>query len=149
MTLPADITKRETIKNYIQEAVKETKDKQLAELRLKNIFESIKESEEALEITLPEFKEGLKAALDYDKVQSEIDKRQSGIDLVDTLGVQMGKLQKREIKGNIGNLEITNQEILCEATNEWFNDIECFFKLFSGKWSITFPNGVEVPFEQD
>lgn len=87
MTLPTDITKRETIKNYIQEAVKETKDKQLAELRLKNIFESIKESEEALEITLPEFKEGLKAALDYDKVQSEIDKRQSGIDLVDTLGV--------------------------------------------------------------
>ena len=87
MALPNDSTKRETIKNYIQEAVKETKDKQLAELRLKNIFESIKESEEALEITLAEFKEGLKAALDYDKVQAEIDKRQSGIDLVDTLGV--------------------------------------------------------------
>lgn len=82
-----DITKRETIKGYIQEAVKETKDKRLAELRLKNIFESVKESEEALEITLAEFKEGLKAALDYDKVQSEIDKRQNAIDLVDTLGV--------------------------------------------------------------
>lgn len=82
-----DITKRETIKGYIQEAVKETKDKQLAELRLKNIFESVKESEEALEITLAEFKEGLKAALDYDKVQAEIDKRQNAIDLVDTLGV--------------------------------------------------------------
>lgn len=85
--LPNDQNKRDTIKNYIQEAVKETKDKQLAELRLKNIFESIKESEEALEITLAEFKEGLKAALDYDKVQIEIDKRQSGIDLVDTLGL--------------------------------------------------------------
>ena len=87
MTLPADQVKRETIKGYIQEAVKETKDKQLAELRLKNIFDSVKESEEALEITLAEFKEGLKAALDYDKVQAEIDKRQNAIDLVDTLGV--------------------------------------------------------------
>jgi outer membrane protein TolC len=85
--LPNDQNKRDTIKNYIQEAVQETKDKQLAELRLKNIFESIKESEEALEITLAEFKEGLKAALDYDKVQIEIDKRQSGIDLVDSLGL--------------------------------------------------------------
>ena len=83
--LPNDQNKRDTIKNYIQEAVQETKDKQLAELRLKNIFESIKESEEALEITLAEFKEGLKAALDYDKVQIEIDKRQAGINLVDTL----------------------------------------------------------------
>lgn len=83
--LPNDQTKLDTIKNYIQEGVKETKDKRLAELRLKNIFESIKESEEALEITLAEFKEGLKAALDYDKVQIEIDKRQAGINLVDTL----------------------------------------------------------------
>lgn len=87
MTLPVDINKRDTIKAYIQEAVSVTKDKQLAELRLKNIFESVKESEEALEITLAEFKEGLKAALDYDKVQSEIDKRQNAIDLVDALQI--------------------------------------------------------------
>ena len=61
----------------------------------------------------------------------------------------MSKLQKLEIKGRIGNLEITNQEILCEATGEWFNDIECFFRLDSGNWTVTFPNGMEVPFEQD
>ena len=85
--LPNDQTKRETIKAYIQEAVVETKNIQLAELRLKNVFSSIKESEEALEITLAEFKEGLKAALDYDKVQVEIDKRQAGINLVELLGL--------------------------------------------------------------
>jgi outer membrane protein TolC len=85
--LPNDQTKRETIKAYIQEAVVEHQNIQLAELRLKNVFNSIKESEEALEITLAEFKEGLKAALDYDKVQVEIDKRQAGIDLVDNLQI--------------------------------------------------------------
>jgi hypothetical protein len=83
--LPNDQTERETIKAYIQEAVVETQNIQLAKLRLKNVFSSIKESEEALEITLAEFKEGLKAALDYDKVQVEIDKRQAGINLVDNL----------------------------------------------------------------
>ncbi len=60
----------------------------------------------------------------------------------------MKKLIKRETKGTLGDLEITNQEILCEATDEWFNDIECFFKLISGVWTVTFPNGVEVSFEQ-
>lgn len=83
--LPNDQNKRETIKAYIQEAGVETQNIQLAELRLKNVFSSIKESEEALGITLAEFKEGLKAALNYDKVQVEIDKRQAGIDLVDNL----------------------------------------------------------------
>jgi hypothetical protein len=60
----------------------------------------------------------------------------------------MLKLQKREVKGYIGSIEITNEEILCEATGEWFNDCECSFKLDSGNWTIIFPNGVEAPFEQ-
>lgn len=57
------------------------------------------------------------------------------------------KLQKREIKVKWGDLEITNAEILCEATDEWFNEVMCRYYLSPALNTITFPNGVEVPFE--
>ena len=79
-----DITKRETIKGYIQEAVKNMRDQDLLKLRMKEIKDAVKESEL---IDPTEFSSAVQASYDYDKVQAEIDKRQSGIDLVDTLGV--------------------------------------------------------------
>jgi len=87
MSLPNEITKRDLIKSYLQEAIKYTNEKDLADVRLKSVFESVKESEETLGFTLPEFKESLAAALNYEKVQALIDKKQSAIDVVDTLKI--------------------------------------------------------------
>ena len=64
-----------------------TKDKDLADSRLKSVFESIKEQEESLGYTLPEFKEALTAALNYEKVQALVDKKSEAIATVDILGL--------------------------------------------------------------
>ena len=48
MSLPTNIDHRLVIKNYLQEAIKHSADKDLADTRLKAVFESVKESEEAL-----------------------------------------------------------------------------------------------------
>ena len=85
--LPADIQKRDLIKNYLQEAIKHTTDKDLADVRLKQVYDSVKESEKNLGYTLAEFKEALAAALDYEKIQNLVDKKQAALDTVDTLKV--------------------------------------------------------------
>lgn len=85
--LPADIQKRDLIKNYLQEAIKHTNDKDLADVRLKQVFESVKESEASLDYTVAEFKEALAAALKYEKTQAIVDKKQAALDTVDTLKV--------------------------------------------------------------
>lgn len=85
MPLPQDQTKRDTIKAYIQEAVQNAKERNLLDIRAKTIFESVKDSEDSTGFTLAEFKDALKAAIDYDKVQTEIDKRQNAVDVVDQL----------------------------------------------------------------
>lgn len=85
--LPADIQKRDLIKNYLQEAIKHTNDKDLADIRLKQVYESVKGSEKNLGHTLAEFKEALAAALDYEKIQNLVDKKQAALDTVDTLKV--------------------------------------------------------------
>lgn len=85
MPLSNEIKTRELIKNYLQEAVNTTKEKNLADIRLKEVFESVKSSEEATGFSLSEFKESLQAALDYEKVQSVIDKKTAAIEVVDLL----------------------------------------------------------------
>ena len=85
--LPNDIQKRDLIKNYLREAIKYSNEKDLADVRLKQVFESVKESEDALGYTVQEFKEALTAALNYEKVQVLVDKKQAALDTVDTLKV--------------------------------------------------------------
>ena len=87
MSLPTNIDHRLVIKNYLQEAIKHSADKDLADTRLKAVFESVKESEDKLGFTLAEFKETLTAALDYDKVQTVVDKKSAALEVVDVLGL--------------------------------------------------------------
>lgn len=83
MTLPADQVKRETIKGYIQEAVKNMREQDLLKLRMKEIKEAVKESEL---IDPTDFSSAVQAAYDSQRHQEKIDALQVGIDIVDTLG---------------------------------------------------------------
>ena len=85
--LPNDITKRELVKNYLQEALKHNADKELADTRLKSVFEAVKESEEATGFSLQEFKEAFAVAKDYEKAQEVVDKKQAAIEVIDLLKV--------------------------------------------------------------
>jgi hypothetical protein len=85
MAFPVDQTKRDLLKDYLQEAFKHTNEKDLADQRLKSVFESIKESEDSTGFTLPEFKEALAALIDYDKIQSVVDKKTAALEVVDLL----------------------------------------------------------------
>ncbi len=87
MALPNDIQKRDLIKNYLKEAIKHTNDKDLADVRLKQVFEAVKESEDSLGYTTSEFKEALAAALKYEKTQALVDKKSEAIATVDMLGL--------------------------------------------------------------
>lgn len=83
--LPNDISKRDLVKNYLQEALQHSNNKDLAELKLKEVFDSVKESEDSTGFSLSEFKESLAAARNYDKVQAIVDKKQSALEVIDTL----------------------------------------------------------------
>ena len=85
--LPINQEHRTTIKTYLQEAIKFSNEKDLADIRLKNVFEAVKDSEDKLAFTLSEFKEALIVARDYEKAQGIIDKKTSAIEVVDTLKV--------------------------------------------------------------
>jgi hypothetical protein len=85
--LPEDITKRTLVKNALQEALKYNKEKELADSRLKDVFDSIKDSEDATGFSLAEFKEAFTVAKDYTKAQEILDKKQAAIDVVDLLKV--------------------------------------------------------------
>lgn len=79
--------KADVVSSYIKEAVAvKTKTKQLAE-ELKEIFDTVKEDEESLGISLPEFKSAVEAAYQYEKQQEKLDKLQQGMNIVDTLGL--------------------------------------------------------------
>lgn len=85
--LPEDITKRAIVKNALQEALKYNKEKELAESRLKDVFDSIKDSEDSTGFSLTEFKEAFTVAKDYAKAQEILDKKQAAINVVDLLKV--------------------------------------------------------------
>ena len=87
MSLPNAIEHREVIKGYLLEAKKYLAEKDLAETRLKSVFESVKEMEDKFNFSLADFKEALAAARDYDKVQSIVDKKSEALAVVDALGV--------------------------------------------------------------
>lgn len=77
-----DITKRETIANYIKEAVANLKEQDLLKLRLKEIKDSVKESEL---IDSKEFNSAVQASYDLDRHQEKIDALQVGLDIIDQL----------------------------------------------------------------
>jgi len=87
MPFPVEIIKRELVKNYLQEALKHNADKELADTRLKSVFEAVKESEEATGFSLAEFKEAFAVAKDYEKAQEVVDKKQAAIEVIDLLKV--------------------------------------------------------------
>ena len=84
---PNDQTKRDLLKGYLQEAFKHNSDKNLADTKLKEVYDSVKESEDSTGFTLSEFKEALAALIDYDKIQSVVDKKTAALEVVDTLGL--------------------------------------------------------------
>lgn len=87
MSLPNATEHREVIKGYLQEAKKYLAEKDLAEQRLKSVYDSVKDTEDKFNFSLAEFKEALAALQDYDKVQSIVDKKSAALEIVDTLGL--------------------------------------------------------------
>ena len=78
---------RELVKSYLLEAKKYSQEKDLADSRLKAVYDSVKASEDKLGITSAEFKLALKALLDYEAVQADVDKKTNAIETVDLLGL--------------------------------------------------------------
>jgi len=87
MAFPSDITKRELVKNYLQEALKHNADKELADTRLTSVYEAVKSSEKSTGFSLAEFKEAFAVAKDYEKAQEVVDKKQAAIEVIDLLKV--------------------------------------------------------------
>lgn len=87
MSFPNDIQKRDLIKNYLQEALKYGAEIDLAQSRLAEVFDSIKESEEHTEFSLKEFKEAYTAARAYEKTQAVVDKKTAALEVVDLLNL--------------------------------------------------------------
>lgn len=85
MAIPEDVQKREIIKQYVQEALAEKRVQALSKSREKETYDTVKESGDNLGITLPEFKEIVTAAYEYEKQQAKLDKIQSGLDGVELL----------------------------------------------------------------
>lgn len=85
MAIPEDVQKREIIKQYVQEALAEKRVQALSKTREKETYDAVKESEDSLGVTLPEFKEIVNAAYEYEKQQAKLDKIQSGLDGVELL----------------------------------------------------------------
>lgn len=84
MSLPASIPQRELVVNYVKEAVKNLKDQDLLKLRLKEIKDSVKESEL---IEPKDFVLLVKAAYDLQKLQEEVDIKSEAIANLETLGL--------------------------------------------------------------
>lgn len=84
MGISEDINKREKIAGYIKEAVANLKQQDLLKSRLKDIKDSVKDSDL---IDPKEFNSAILAAYDLDKHQEKIDSLQAGVDIVDTLGL--------------------------------------------------------------
>lgn len=71
---------RELISKYLDEAVTYSDDIELANTRLKSVFDSVKESEEKTEYSLKEFKALLKAELDKNKLEKSVAEQQQALD---------------------------------------------------------------------
>lgn len=84
MALPNDPTKRETVKKYAQELIANIRQQDLLKLRAKEIVDTVKDSEL---IEPKEFNLIVKAALDIDKVQEEVDRKSDAIANVEILGL--------------------------------------------------------------
>lgn len=84
MALPNDQTKRDTVKKYAQELIANIRQQELLKLRAKEIVDAVKESEL---IDSKEFNLIVKAALDIDKVQEEVDRKSDAIANVEILGL--------------------------------------------------------------
>lgn len=83
--LPNDPKKRELIKKYVTEAVEHKKAKDKATLLEKDVYDSVKESEEALEISLKYFKAIVAYTYDAEKkaqVLSELEAAKEGAELL-------------------------------------------------------------------
>lgn len=84
MSLPNDLTKRETVKKYAQEMIANVRQQELLKLRAKEILDSVKESEL---METKEFNLIVKAALDIDKIQEDVDNKSTAIASVEILGL--------------------------------------------------------------
>lgn len=79
-----DQTKRETIAKYIKEAVANLRQQDILKLRLKEIRDSVKESDL---LDPKEFNSAVQAAYDLDKHQEKIDSLQAGVDVIEILNI--------------------------------------------------------------
>jgi len=60
----------------------------------------------------------------------------------------MSELKTRKIFKTIGELNIVNRDVFCEATQEWFNEVECFIDITRDDGTyLIFPNKVEAKIE--
>lgn len=84
MSIPQDITKRETVAAYILEAVTNLKAQDVLKLQLKEIKDSVKES--GL-IDSKEFNSAVQSAYSYEAQQDKLDAIQRGLDIVDELKI--------------------------------------------------------------
>ena len=85
--LPADPKKRETIKEYIKEAVEHKKAKDDAAVLEKDVYDSVKDSEDTLQISLKYFKQLVAYAYDTEKKQQVLNELEAAKEGCEILGV--------------------------------------------------------------
>lgn len=86
-SLPADPKKRETITEYIKEAVEHKKAKDDAAELEKDVYDSVKDSEANLEISLKYFKQLVAYAYDTEKKQQVLNELEAAKEGCEILGV--------------------------------------------------------------
>ena len=79
--------KQDEVKAYLKDVVANLRQQDLIKSRIKDTYDSIKDSEESLGITLADFKTAVVSAYNYEKAQDKIDKLQRGLGIVEQLGV--------------------------------------------------------------
>lgn len=85
--LPADPKKRETITEYIKEAVEHKKAKDDSAELEKDVYDSVKDSEANLEISLKYFKQLVAYAYDTEKKQQVLNELEAAKEGCEILGV--------------------------------------------------------------
>ena len=85
--LPADPKKRELIKGYVTEALQYRQEKELADKREKDVYDSVKDSEDTLQISLKYFKQLVAYAYDTEKKQQVLNELEAAKEGCEILGV--------------------------------------------------------------
>lgn len=79
------MTDLKLLKGYLEEAVKLEADKELIGTKLKETYDAVKESEAKLDMSLAEFKQLVKTALDEEKISTEVAVRTKALDTLSLL----------------------------------------------------------------